>query len=271
MTPKDLQTFDAALLSAFPTHDGLSRVLFLKLGWNLDEISGPVGLKNVTISLLRHAQATDQLQQLLEAVHEANPTNARLNDFYWSIVGSGSGQQPTGAAGTTTLPNSASPGKLLAAPAPFKLVYHCVPADSSFGTALEKQLVGLVKAGLIGRPWSEADIRPGETRDREIRRRWKEADFILLLVSANFLADGEEYLRMAEERHKEGASVVPIVVRATLWQTSWLGTLQAYPVEARNVKPISRWSESSEAWLNVIEALQGLAEERRNKALGTGV
>lgn len=60
----------------------------------------------------------------------------------------------------------------------------------------------------------------------------------------------------ALDRHRAGsATVVPIIVRPADWQHGPLGSLQALPADGR---PVSRWPDRDQAWLNVTQGLRRL-------------
>lgn len=179
------------------------------------------------------------------------PLNPPPNDGDRPVLESTQSAQP--ATGNQT--QAANPP---AAPAscPLKLVYHTASRDQRYGRELERHLTTLVKRGLIERPWNVTMIPPGFNRKEEIQKHFAGANLILLLVSADLLADGGEFLDLAEARHKAGALVVPIMVRPAGYQGFWFDGLGIYPSENDVVKPISRWSDESEAWLNVTDGLE---------------
>ncbi len=107
--------------------------------------------------------------------------------------------------------------------------------------------------------WYDRKILPGEEWDREINENLNSADIILLLASPDFLAsdyiDSRELSLALERRKSRSAIVVPIIVRPSDWQNSPLGNLKALPGEGR---PVSRWPNRDEAWLDVVRGLRQL-------------
>jgi hypothetical protein len=91
------------------------------------------------------------------------------------------------------------------------------------------------------------------------------------LIVLNFMASDyvfEKEIDRAIERHERGeARVIPIIVRPALWKGTALDKLQALPKDAR---PITRWPDRDEAWLDVAEgirkAVEELSVERRKRA-----
>jgi hypothetical protein len=95
-----------------------------------------------------------------------------------------------------------------------------------------------------------------------------EADIILLLVSADFIASdycwGEEMTK-ALVRHQLGeARVIPVILRPCRWQKTPLGTLQAVPTDG---KPVSEWPNHDVAFDQIAAAVEraiaDLQQQRR--------
>ena len=104
--------------------------------------------------------------------------------------------------------------------------------------------------------WNDRGINPGEAWDEEIRAAVREADVILLLVSAAFLASEYIYnveLKEALDRHARGAAVViPIILKPCHWQVAAFARLQALP---RNALPVTRWPDEDEAFFDIAQGL----------------
>src|SRR5262245_42862483 len=134
-------------------------------------------------------------------------------------------------------------------------------ADERFRHELVKHLVLLVRQGLIER-WDDRCIRPGDDWKSAIDDRLDQADLILLLVSADFLASDYCYdveVRRALERHKAGeARVVPLILRPVRWKSAEFGGLMPLPTEGR---PVAQWETADAAWADVAEGIARIAEE----------
>ena len=106
-------------------------------------------------------------------------------------------------------------------------------------------------------PWNDADILPGEEWDDKIRHELAEADIIILLVSADFLAT--PYIQSVEieaamSRHDRGeARVIPVVLRACRWESMPFGKLNGLPFKAQ---PVTSWDNRDLAWLAVVEGIE---------------
>lgn len=130
-------------------------------------------------------------------------------------------------------------------------------ADEGLRDELEKQLSMLKRQGLL-ETWHDRRIGAGEEIDRLIDDRINRDDVILLLVSPDFLASNYCYdieMRRALERHSAGdAIVIPVILRPCDWHPAPFGKLNATPPDG---KPITKWADRDEAFLEVAKALRG--------------
>ena len=135
--------------------------------------------------------------------------------------------------------------------------------DESYRQRLETSLSQLRRDKLIS-TWYDRKIPPGGTWDREINENLNSADIILLLVSPDFLAsdyiNSHELSRALERRRSGSAIVVPIILRPSDLEGSSLGALQALPREGR---PVSKWGNRDEAWLDITRGLRRLIAVER--------
>jgi TIR domain len=135
--------------------------------------------------------------------------------------------------------------------------------DERYRQQLDISLALLRRAKLIS-VWHDKKILPGQEWDQEIDRNLENADIVLLLVSPDFLASdyaySREMLRAVERHESRSATVVPIILRPSDWQNSPLGSLEALPSKGR---PVSRWSNRDEAWLDVVKGLRRLISGQR--------
>jgi len=107
--------------------------------------------------------------------------------------------------------------------------------------------------------WHDQKVLAGQEWAKEIDGALESAALILLLVSDDFIASRycwSSELKRALEKHDAGlAHVVPIIVRPCDWQISEVGRLQALPTAGR---PITRWDDTDDAWLDVAQGLRRL-------------
>lgn len=130
--------------------------------------------------------------------------------------------------------------------------------------ALHKQLenhLSLLRHQDLLSPWHNRDVLPGACWSDEIDDHLKNADVILLLISANFLASDYCYeieMQCALERHRRNeAVVIPVILKPCDWFKAPFGTLQALP---RNAKAVTTWSNPDEAFTEIAHQLRHLLE-----------
>jgi signal transduction histidine kinase len=130
--------------------------------------------------------------------------------------------------------------------------------DEGLRGRLAAHLSSLRRDGLIY-DWHDRCIEPGTDWAQEIDVHLEQADVILALVSADFLAS--EYcvgieLSRAIERHDRGeARVIPVILRDSDWQSTVLGRLQALPHQG---KPVTSWANQDAALASVARELRYL-------------
>ena len=105
--------------------------------------------------------------------------------------------------------------------------------------------------------WYDREIVAGGNIDKEIGNHLEACALFLALVSPDFLASHycyEEEMARAFERHNANEiRIVPIIVEPCDWKSSPLGNLKALP---RDGKPIATWSNSNEAFMDIIAELR---------------
>ena len=138
-----------------------------------------------------------------------------------------------------------------------ELFYSYSHRDEELRSELEKHLTILRRHGLI-RDWHDRKIAAGSEWRGQIDEHLEQAQLILLLISADFIASDYCYdveMARAMERHRTGAArVVPVVLRPVYWKGAPFGELQALPTDA---KAITQYGNRDEAFMIVTE---GIAE-----------
>ncbi len=133
--------------------------------------------------------------------------------------------------------------------------------DKALRRQLEQHLQPLVRQGLI-QPWSDRRITAGTEWAGKIDKHLKNADIVLLLVSASFVASDycfDRELRHALERHESGkARVIPIIIRPCDWQQTPFSKLQALP---RDAKPVTASDLADQAWTDVVKGIRAAVAE----------
>ena len=133
--------------------------------------------------------------------------------------------------------------------------------------ALEPHLTLPMRQGFIA-SWHDRRIIAGQEWKGQIDRHLDEADIILLLVSADFLASDycyEDEMQRALVRHQSGqACVIPVIIRSVDWSGAPFAELQALPKDA---KAVTSWKNRAEAWTDVALGIRHAAEELRKRRL----
>jgi len=108
--------------------------------------------------------------------------------------------------------------------------------------------------------WHDRNISAGTEWKESIDQNLENADIILLLVSADFLASDycyENEMKRAMKLHQEGSTrVIPIILRACDWSSAPFAKLQALPKDA---KPLKGWSDPDQGYHNVVMGIREAA------------
>ena len=156
-------------------------------------------------------------------------------------------------------PSPEKPGQTM------RLFYSYSHKDEALRDELETHLKLLQRQGLI-EFWHDRRITAGEEWKGQIDVNLEQADLILLLVSADFIASDYCYdleMKRAMERHEAGeARVIPVIVRDVSWQAAPFGKLQALPKDG---KAVTTWPNKDTAWRNVAEGIEKVIKHLREK------
>jgi TIR domain len=137
-----------------------------------------------------------------------------------------------------------------------KLFISYAHPDEDLRLELDDHLSNLQRQRIIT-GWHDRRIEPGQEWADQIDNALNEAQIILLLISARFMASDYCYAKemaRAIERHEAGeAVVIPVILGACDWQDAPFSKLQALPKDA---KPIKNWNDRDEAWLDVVRGLR---------------
>lgn len=137
--------------------------------------------------------------------------------------------------------------------------------DEDLRKELDIHLANLKRQGRI-QAWHDRAIEAGNEWEVEISQQLEAAEVILLLISPQFIASNfcyEREMYRAMQRHEEGtARVVPIILKPCDWKDMPFSKLQALPKDA---KPITKWDNQDEAFLNVVEGIRRAVESLSKK------
>lgn len=139
------------------------------------------------------------------------------------------------------------------AQARLRVFCHFAEPDRVHRQALERSLWPLIDAGRLAY-WDRSHVAYGEEHEPLFDKYLTEAHVILWLLSPDALADERSGPRLIQmrERQRQGALVVPILVRSCLWQPGPLGHIPPLP---RNGRPIDTAGNEDRAWQRVVEEL----------------
>ncbi|WP_437538329.1 TIR domain-containing protein [Sorangium sp. So ce726] len=158
---------------------------------------------------------------------------------------------------------SAPEAKHLSTNKPIHLFFSYSHEDEALRDELETHLALLKREGLL-KSWHDRRIGAGTAWAGEIDKNLNEADVILLLVSADFLASDycfDKEMKRALERHDAGqARVLPVILREADWHSAPFARLQPLPRDAR---PVTSWPNRDEAWTDVVKGIRRAVEALR--------
>ncbi len=151
--------------------------------------------------------------------------------------------------------------------APVKVFVTYAHQDRTFYEQLEKHLSLLTQEGVIT-TWTDRELKPGSEWANAISENLRESEILILLVSADYLASiftWREELDYALKRAETGTlRILPIILRASDWQSTPLSRWQALP---RGGRPIAEFHSTDEAWVEVVRTVRRLIEELREPAV----
>ena len=158
--------------------------------------------------------------------------------------------------------------------------------DMKYKMELQKYLINLEREGLISL-WQDGMIQPGEEWDQKIKSSLDEADFVILLVSQNFIASNYihevEFRKAMESRknrdHKK--TVLPILISPCDWinwrvipekmsedslgQDGKISNLQFMPMNDQGrLLPIVKWTHETEAWTKISNGIRDVLKSKAN-------
>jgi TIR domain len=142
---------------------------------------------------------------------------------------------------------------------PVRLFLSCAPEDEPYREELVRHLELLRRQEII-EVWHDRLISAGEDHDSERRRRFEEADVILLLASADYLTSDRTYAEMeaAVARQQLGVTrVVALLLRPVSLEGLPIQRLQPLP---RDGRPISLWPSRDAAWVDVVQGISNVID-----------
>src|SRR2546423_3124617 len=141
-----------------------------------------------------------------------------------------------------------------------KVVCCSVRKDERLRKDLDSHLASLKLSHQIT-TWYTRNVQPGMERERVVKAHLDEANIILLLISADFMASDYRYgneVQHAIERHAIGkARVIPVLLRSVDLKGTPLSKLEPSPA---NRIPVTLWRNRDEAFRQVTLELREVVE-----------
>lgn len=154
--------------------------------------------------------------------------------------------------------------------APSPTIFFSYSHDNSqLRAQLETYLGPIVKRLKQAEAWYDGQIMAGELWDEAIKSRLRQADVVLLLISAEFINSDyiwKNELLPALERHKRGeARVIPILLSDCLWQDLPFAELEMVPKEPEysRLLPVTEWPNPAKAFTVIARRIQEVLEEMK--------
>lgn len=128
--------------------------------------------------------------------------------------------------------------------------------DEVFKDELVIMLTGLQRQNIID-TWQDRRIEAGENWFEAIQNAMQECEIAILLVSSDFIASRfiqeEELSKLFQRRVDEGLLVIPIIVRACLWQSEpIIKDLQALPKDGKPIISFSKENgDRDHVWMEI--------------------
>ncbi|WP_282779825.1 TIR domain-containing protein [Phaeodactylibacter xiamenensis] len=139
---------------------------------------------------------------------------------------------------------------------PLKLFLSYAEADEDLKKRLDNHLTALKRGNLIDL-WSDEQVLAGHDWGAETKRNIQDADIVLLLVSASFIASEHIWKSEVEKamaRRREGVIVVPVALKPVDWEGLPFAGLQGLP---RSGKPVTTYDDLD---LGLLEVAKGVRE-----------
>lgn len=139
---------------------------------------------------------------------------------------------------------------------PAKIFISYTQDDVEYKRQLQAHLSGLKRNNMIA-DWADDEMLIGKVWDQEKKQRLQEADIILFLVSASFLAsnfESDKEMQTAMSRYHAGqVIIVPILIRPCDIESLEISKFKILP---QNKLPISKWKDKDEAYVDIVKQLR---------------
>ena len=254
MTLEELKNQVRTLISKAKTKDAMDSVATWAHGNNQEQLKDDINLlkgelttlnRNTTLGLVSHSDAVTQQNQLNNKVLNL------VNNIEIPIIKEE--QYFTPKIDNPMVKNALS-GKSL------NIFLSYSHKDEELKEQLDTHLAALKRNNLI-QTWNDRAILTGEEWDIAIKTQLAQADIILLLVSANFIAS--EYIWKVEiteamKRHNnKEVVVVPVFIKPCDWKGMPFEKLQGLPKDAI---PVTKHNDRDEVLMTIAKSIRSLVE-----------
>ncbi len=136
--------------------------------------------------------------------------------------------------------------------------------DSRYREELDAHLANLRAQGVV--IWHDRLIKPGADWAHEIDDNLDQADLVVLLVSADFMASqycmGVEFEHaLARHDGPESTDVVAVLIRECDLEGAPFKHLQMLPTsDEGRLKPVKQWSDRDSAWTDVVAGIRNVMD-----------
>lgn len=158
-------------------------------------------------------------------------------------------------------------------PQPLKVFLSYSHNDLQLMRRLDVHLAPLKRIEKI-ESWNDRDILPGLDWDSTIRKQLNEADIILLLITADFVASEyiwEKELKFALEKMKQGkCRLIPILLQPVDFSELPFAETQMIPSEEKgrgDLLPITLWTNPEEGFAIVAKEIRRVINEMAGGAI----
>ncbi len=128
--------------------------------------------------------------------------------------------------------------------------------DEAFVDDLKKHLITLKHRKLINE-WYDRELIVGDKLDDEIKSELISADFVVFIVSADFLASWYCYEvelkeTLSRQEHSD-VRIIPIIVGHCKWKNT---ELQPYLAAPKDGMPVCDHTNQDKAWVEIVDAIE---------------
>lgn len=146
-------------------------------------------------------------------------------------------------------------------------IYYCYARGAKEDEDLRDQLTAHLAPLRRARKltiWFDVQIQPGSNWKLEVENHLKDADLILLLISADFMNSDYCYnlqLTTALNHYEAGkVEIIPILLRSVLWEET---PIKRFPLILPTSRlPITLWPNRDEAFTNITAAIRDLIQSK---------